>query len=107
MTELLKSLTAEARKLADEAKTLEIIAGKNLLSYEASELIGSLRLRLNVLGYQIDEVRAAMKDAAAEEAAALECQKVTKSPRASHISAGERAKRQAVRRGATLYRGAI
>ncbi|MEZ2449284.1 hypothetical protein [Raoultella planticola] len=107
MTDLLKSLTAEARKLADEAKTLEIIAGKNLLSFEASELLDSLRQRLNVIGYQIDEVRAAMKASAAEEATTLERQEVKKSPRASHISAGERAKRQAVRRGATLYRGAI
>lgn len=108
MTGLTKALTAEARKLADEAKTLEVVASKNLLSFEASELLGSLRQRLNVLSYQIDEVRAAMKATADEESAGLELtEQPKKSPRASHVSAGERAKRNAVKRGATLVRGAF
>lgn len=107
MTDLMKGITNEARKLADEAKTLEAIASKNLLSFEAYELLANIKQRLNVLEHMHDQARDNMRAAAAAESAALERpeQPIKKSIRTSSVSPGERAKQRMTKRGVIIVRG--
>ena len=107
MTDLMKTLTTEARQLADEAKTLEVIAEKNLLCSELSELLASIKQRLNVIEFMVEQVHEKMKTIAAEESASIvryDQKPIKKSQRARQISPGARFKRQALKRGALLIR---
>ncbi|CAM6362398.1 hypothetical protein [Klebsiella michiganensis] len=103
---LMENFKGEAKTLACEAKRLEVITEKNPICSEAAELLASITERLNTLGHMVDRIKDGMKgEADAHSAGLVSTARPVKV--SSHISAGERAKRQAVRRGATLYRGAI
>ncbi|HGV3498273.1 TPA: hypothetical protein ACNGY8_003904 [Klebsiella michiganensis] len=101
---LIENFKEEARALACEVKRLQVITEKNPVCSEAAELLASAKNRLNVLAHMAEQAGENMKSEAEAEAAGIIRPKYKPS---RTISAGERAKRQAVRRGATLYRGAI
>ncbi|AYA13598.1 hypothetical protein [Enterobacter cloacae] len=104
---LYEQMTEEARLLASETKRFQIVSAKNPICREAAELLASIRNRLNAFEHMTDESGLVMRSAAESHSATLERQqiKVKKSPRLRAISPGERAKRQAMKRGALLVRG--
>ncbi|EKO1037391.1 hypothetical protein PX596_002589 [Escherichia coli] len=107
-TEILhEQMKEEARLLASETKRFQIVSAKNPICREAAELLASIRNRLNAFERMTDESGLAMCSVAESHSATLERQQiqVKKSPRLRAISPGERAKRQAVKRGALLIRG--
>lgn len=107
-TEILhEQMKEEARLLASETKRFQIVSAKNPICREAAELLASIRNRLNAFERMTDESGLAMRSVAESHSATLERQQiqVKKSPRLRAISSGERAKRQAVKRGALLIRG--
>lgn len=101
-----ENMKEEARLLASETKRFQIISAQNPICREAAELLTSILSHLNTLERMTGEARQAMRTEAETESTTLDRQ-IKISPRASRLSAGERAKRQAVRRGATLVRGAF
>ncbi|QIE97526.1 hypothetical protein G5574_11405 [Pantoea stewartii] len=106
---LMENFKGEAKTLACEAKRLEVITEKNPICSEAAELLADITERLNTLGHMVDRIKEGMKDEAEAHSAGLvrAVRPVKVSSRAQRVSAGERAKRQAVKRGATLIRGAF
>ncbi|MDI7397594.1 hypothetical protein QLY43_12970 [Cronobacter dublinensis] len=105
---LYENMKEEARALLSEIKRFQLISEKNPICREAAELLNSLRNRLNALEHFTDEAGKAMRAAAESHHSALEQHsQERKRPtwKASRtVSAGERAKRQAVKRGAILVR---
>lgn len=106
---LMENFAGEAKTLGIEAKRLEVITSKNPICSEAADLLADITERLNTLGHMVDRIKENMKGEAEAHAAGIvrPARPVKVSSRASRISAGERAKRQAVKRGATLVRGAF
>ena len=96
--DLYESMKEEARLILSETKRFQTISEKNPISYEAADLLANLRNRLNAFEHMTDEAGRIMRDAST-----LERKKWQPS---SRISSGERAKRQAVKRGAILVRSA-
>ncbi|EHA7329526.1 hypothetical protein JMH93_001606 [Escherichia coli] len=101
--DLYESMKEEARLILSETKRFQIISEKNPISYEAAELLANLRNRLNTFEYMTDEAGRIMREEAESNASTLERKKWKPS---SRVSVGERAKRQAVKRGAILVRSA-
>ncbi|EHX89334.1 hypothetical protein ABN284_13325 [Escherichia coli] len=101
--DLYESMKEEARLILSETKRFQTISEKNPISYEAADLLASLRNRLNAFEHMTDEAGRIMRDEAESHASTLERKKWQPS---SRISSGERAKRQAVKRGAILVRSA-
>ncbi|MFS3290827.1 hypothetical protein ACK6UT_03450 [Escherichia coli] len=101
--DLYESMKEEARLILSETKRFQIISEKNPISYEAADLLASLRNRLNAFEHMTDEAGRIMRDEAESNASTLERKKWKPS---SRLSVGERAKRQAVKRGAILVRSA-
>ncbi|EOU9536108.1 hypothetical protein ACOJCT_004398 [Cronobacter dublinensis] len=101
---LYENMKDEARALLSEMKRFQLISEKNPICREAAELLNSLRNRLNALEHFTDEAGKAMRTAAEIHHSSLEQhpRKAWKPSRS--ISPGERAKRQAVKRGAILVR---
>ena len=104
---LYERMTEEARLLASETKRFQIVSAKNPICREAAELLASIKNRLNTFEHMTEESSQAMRSAAESHSATLERpeRQIKSSPRARAISPGERAKRQAVKRGALLFRG--
>lgn len=103
---LIENFRGEAKTLAGEAKRLEVITSKNPICSEAVELLAEITERLNTLGHMADRIKENMIGEAAAHSAGLvrSVRPVKVSSRASNVSPGERAKRQAVKRGAILVR---
>ena len=101
--DLYESMKEEARLILSETKRFQIISEKNPISYEAVDLLASLRNRLNAFEHMTDEAGRIMREEAESNASTPEHKKWQPS---SSISSGERAKRQAVKRGAILVRSA-
>ncbi len=101
--DLYELMKEEARLILSETKRFQIISEKNPISYEAADLLASLRNRLNAFEHMTDEAGRIMRDEAENNASTTERKKWKPS---SRLSVGERAKRQAVKRGAILVRSA-
>ena len=102
--DLYESMKEEARLILSETKRFQTISEKNPISYEAADLLASLRNRLNAFEHMTDEAGRIMRDEAESNASTLERKKWKPS---SRLSVGERAKRRLVKQGATLVRGAF
>ncbi|EIX1762577.1 hypothetical protein OP658_002900 [Cronobacter sakazakii] len=102
---LYECMKDEARALLSEIKRFQLISEKNPICREAAELLTSLRNRLNVIEHFTDEAGKAMRQAAESHHSTLEQdQQRPKWKPSRTVSPGERAKRQAVKRGAILVR---
>ncbi|EOW0250678.1 TPA: hypothetical protein ME573_001797 [Klebsiella pneumoniae] len=101
--DLYESMKEEARLILSETKRFQTISEKNPICHEAADLLASLRNRLNAFEHMTDEAGRAMRNEAESHASTIERKKWKPS---SRISSGERAKRQAVKRGAILVRSA-
>ncbi|EMO6376968.1 hypothetical protein RZE88_003932 [Escherichia coli] len=101
--DLYELMKEESRLILSETKRFQIISEKNPISYEAADLLASICNRLNAFEHMTDEAGRIMRDEAESNASTLERKIWQPSGR---ISSGERAKRQAVKRGAILVRSA-
>lgn len=107
--ELHDQMKDEARILASEMKRFQIVSAQNPICREAAELLASIRRRLNTIEQMTSAAGQAMRNAAENHSATLERHEapIKASRRASRLSPGDRAKRQAMKRGALLVRGAF
>lgn len=66
--DLYESMKEEARLILSETKRFQIISEKNPISYEAADLLASLRNRLNAFEHMTDEAGRIMRDEAENNA---------------------------------------
>lgn len=100
-----EDMKEEARLLLSEVKRFQLVSEKNPICREAAELLNSIRNRLNVMEHFTDESGRIMREAAENHHSSLQERPRKTFKPARRVSLGERAKRQAVKRGAILVRG--